>query len=258
MKKSFALVMMLLLGIVGWEVGCAGGGEKPNNKLPCTADRNCGTTQACYQGYCTEKSDIPTPDGGNNAKPDETSTPTPDKPAPTPDTPAPTPDTPTQPTSYPPGPYGANVNDVAIDFTIGKCTGGPQVSLKDFYNHPKIKVLQITVHTVWCPSCRTQSQGLNAVYTKYAGNGLGIMYIMTENAQAGSGRISGQECTAYTSKYGFKFDALMDSGSVEMRKYFDRNAVPLNMIITTKDMKIRYKKSGALPERMNAIIESYL
>ena len=45
-----------------------------------------------------------------------------------------------------------------------------------------------------------------------------------------------------------------------MRKFFDRNAVPFNMVITTKDMKIRYKKPGALPnsERLRGIVESFL
>jgi thiol-disulfide isomerase/thioredoxin len=167
------------------------------------------------------------------------------------------PDT-TTPLTYPPGPYGADVGDVAIPLNLAHCDANGTKSLEQFYKHPKVKVIQITVHTVWCPSCKTQSRGLGGIYSKYKDKGFEVFYIMTENAQAGSGRISGKECTDYTNQYSFGFPALLDSGSQQMRKYFDRNAVPLNLIITTKDMKIRYKKSGALPERMNGIIESYL
>lgn len=51
---------------------------------------------------------------------------------------------------------------------------------------------------------------------------------------------------------------MMDPGSEHLRKYFDKNAVPLNMIITTKDMKVVYKKSGALPARLGSHIEANL
>jgi len=81
---------------------------------------------------------------------------------------------------------------------------------------------------------------------------------MTEDGNAGGGKISPSYCDAHGDKYGFTFPELRDEGSQQMRKYFDRNAVPLNMIITTKDMKIRYKKSGSLPERIEAIIEANL
>lgn len=85
-----------------------------------------------------------------------------------------------------------------------------------------------------------------------------MVYIMTENDRQGSGQVSASYCDKHGDKYGFTFPELRDEGSQQMRKYFDRNAVPLNMIITTKDMKIRYKKAGSLPERIEAIIEANL
>lgn len=255
MQKLLAFLLSASIIAFGLAVGC----EAPSdNKLPCKENHNCDTSkQGCYKGFCTDKDKIPkeTKDGGNTT-PDKTE-PKPDKTTPKPDKTTPKPDKPVS-LSYPEGPYGVDVGDVAIPLDLAQCDGKGRMSLKDFYKHDKIKVIQLTVHTIWCPSCRTQSKGLGGIYRKYNPKGLAIMFVMTENAQAGSGKVSPQECLGHVSKYNFGFEPVIDSGSKFMRKYFDRNAVPLNIIITTKDMKIRYKKSGALPERMNGIIESYL
>jgi hypothetical protein len=51
---------------------------------------------------------------------------------------------------------------------------------------------------------------------------------------------------------------LRDEGSVLMRKFFDRNAVPLSMLIRTSDMKIIYKLSGSIPDRIEGLIAAEL
>ncbi|TNE48262.1 MAG: hypothetical protein EP343_16755 [Deltaproteobacteria bacterium] len=82
--------------------------------------------------------------------------------------------------------------------------------------------------------------------------------VMTEDERQGQGIIPVQWCKDHRTKYKFSFDVLKDAGSEQLRQYFDRNAVPLNMIITTKNMKIVYKKSGALESRLEGIVESYV
>ena len=85
-----------------------------------------------------------------------------------------------------------------------------------------------------------------------------VWSILTENNQAGSGKISPKECSDHTKFYGYTFPELRDEGTAHMRKYFDRNAVPFNMIITTHDMKIIYKLSGALSNRIEGTIKAHL
>lgn len=81
---------------------------------------------------------------------------------------------------------------------------------------------------------------------------------MTEDERQGSGKVPVKWCQDHQTKYRFSFDIWKDEGSEQLRQYFDRNAVPLNMIITTKNMKIVYKKSGALESRLEGIVESYV
>lgn len=262
MRKNITrfIAMLLLTSLVA----CAGG--KQNNGtlgLACQQDYSCDEGQKCYQSKCTLASEIPnnTPDGNNapdgtnnraepavadagnnNNKPDAAVSPEP----------------PPQKT-YPDGPYGADVNQIMIPIELNNCNStGAGIKLSDLFNDPDIKVIQLTVHTGWCPSCKVQAQGMEAFYQKYKAKGLAIIYIMTEDGNAGGGKISGAYCLNHVKKYNFTFASYRDEGSQIMRKFFDRNAVPLNMIITTKDMKIRYKKAGALPERMEGIIASYL
>jgi len=85
-----------------------------------------------------------------------------------------------------------------------------------------------------------------------------IWSILTEDNKAGSGKIAPSECAAHTKKYGFTFPELRDEGTEQMRKYFDRNAVPFNMLVTTHDMKVIYKLSGALSNRIEGTIKSHL
>lgn len=81
---------------------------------------------------------------------------------------------------------------------------------------------------------------------------------MTEDERQGSGVVPVKWCQDHRAKYRFSFPLWKDEGSEQLRQYFDKNAVPLNMIITTKNMKIVYKKSGALESRLEGIIESYV
>lgn len=99
---------------------------------------------------------------------------------------------------------------------------------------------------------------MEAFYQRNKENGLGIIYIVTEDTRPGLGLVPPQWCIEHRKKYKFSFEEWKDPGTVQLRQYFDRNAVPLNMIIRTKDMKIVYKKAGALEDRLEGIVESYV
>ncbi len=227
--------------------------------LACAQDYSCSEGEVCYDGKCTKKENVPATKEEKAGEEPKTTTDggeTKDEPTSTPDKTV-TPDN-LPASTYPAEPHGINVGDVMIPITLKTCNGVNQIDFTDLYKDKDIKVIQLTVHTIWCPSCRTQAQTLEAFYQKYKSKGLAIVYIMTENGTPGSGKISAAECASHGKPYGFTFPSYRDEGSAIMRKFFDRNAVPLNMIITTKDMKIRYKQSGALPARLEGIVASYL
>lgn len=232
----------------------------PPKDIPCAADHNCPQGQRCVSTRCAAPtaSDASTTDTPAEAAPEvaaETQEATPEVSAET--VAEATPEA--TPINYPPGPYGADVNDTSILISLPTCADSAKtVSFTDYYKQAGIKVILVSVHTVWCPSCKQQAQGLEKFYQSYKNQGLMVWNIMTENATPGSGFIDPATCLRHGSSFGYTFPLLIDSGSVLLRKFFDRNAVPLNMIIRTSDMKIVYKQAGALPERLEGIVLSYL
>lgn len=100
--------------------------------------------------------------------------------------------------------------------------------------------------------------GLEAFYQKYKDRGFLIFSVLTEDNRQGSGVVPSKYCSDYADQYKYTFPQVKDEQTTQLRKFFDRNAVPFNMIITTKDMVIRYKRSGSLPGSLDGIVTSWL
>lgn len=235
---------------------CSGDGN--NQPEACQHNYNCSEGMICSNGVCVNKDEAAVADAGNNPDTGDSKDTTdaggggdkgstqdksiPDKAA----------------VNYPPGPYGVNFGDVLPNLAISNCSGSKLHKLSDYYKDGKHKVILVTVHTGWCSVCKRQSQNLEAFYQKNKAKGLMVWMILTENYTPGSGRISSQECSRYQSTYKFTFPTLRDPGAKVMRKVFDKNATPLNMIVDLKTMKIVYKRSGLVEKTLNSIVESYL
>jgi thiol-disulfide isomerase/thioredoxin len=251
----------IFASLIFFTVACTNNTGTGSDGLSCSADYNCDTGQVCYQSKCTAKDKVPkdtkdagdTKDGGDNT-PDKTDPKdekgTPDKTEPK-DEPAPR-------SEYPKGPYGADVGEVMIPIEIKDCEG-KVMSTKMLFKNTKAKVIYLSVHTGWCPSCKTQSRTLEPLHKQYGNKGLVIWNILTEDTRAGSGIVPKSYCYSHAKEYGFTFPQYTDEGTREMRKFFDRNAVPLSMLITVKDMKIQYKRAGGLPDSsMQVILKTLL
>lgn len=254
MKRLFFALSITLLW--GASLACS----PANNPLPCNQDYNCISGEKCYQGFCTPADKVPV--GTTETTPETSNTPdggTPEATQETTNNPEPVQETTPNPVDYPAGPYGADVGEVSINMELETCADpSKRVGLKQYFKDNGVKVLYLSVHTGWCPSCKSQAQTLEPLYQKYKGQGLMIWNIMTEDANAGGGKITSQYCVAHGSQYKYTFPLLRDEGSVLMRKFFDRNAVPLSMLIRTSDMKIIYKLSGSIPDRIEGLIAAEL
>ena len=122
--------------------------SKDNGVVSCSQDYNCLSTEKCYNGKCTPTTEVPTTkDGGIADKsitpekitPEKKTTPEksvkPDKAEPT--------------ASYPPTPYGADINDVIIPFKLMACNGTKEHKIADYYKDATVKVILFSVHTGW-------------------------------------------------------------------------------------------------------------
>lgn len=267
MWKKVYFVFGLFCVLVAW-----GACTKDQNKegLPCEQDHQCLSEEKCHKGHCTPKDQVPAEekeekDAGEASPPDQPAEKAPEmgpekKPEGRPEKaeekrPEKVVDK-AKPT-YPPGPYGADVDDVVMPIDLDDC-GGKRFHLSELYKHPQIKIVLISVHAGWCGPCMSQAKGLEAFYQKYKDKGFLIWNILIEDTRRGGGQVPQSYCESHVRKYGFTFPLLKDPGAKVMGKIFDRNATPLNMIISTKEMKIVYKKAGSLPSRLEGIVASYL
>jgi hypothetical protein len=130
--------------------GCSNNGGAG---LPCSKDYNCPSTQRCYQGICVATSEIPVADASelqdadigtpeqivNDTQFADQSTPT-DRSQSQPDESTP---------SYPPEPHGADIGDVIIPIEFTNCDDSMTYKLRDYYQHPSVKVILFVVHTGW-------------------------------------------------------------------------------------------------------------
>lgn len=144
-----------LLSIMVLFFACTGNSER----LPCEVDRNCLSGQYCASdGLCQTGSKPPEErtspkdagGGGDEKVPDKGNPPADREPPKDDNKPADrTPPKDEPKLTYPKGPYGADIGNVAYPFAIADCDGNKSYDLKDLYKHPKIKVLLVTVHTLW-------------------------------------------------------------------------------------------------------------
>ena len=149
-RTTIRLVMVSLLFYS--LVACSKDTTSKTEGLACQQDYSCSDGESCYDGKCTKNADIPKDDAGTVAEkkitPEKSQTP--EKTQETKILPEKTivKDTPKQQETYPPKPYGADVDDVMIPMKVADCNG-KVFDLKSLYKHPTIKVIQLTVHTGW-------------------------------------------------------------------------------------------------------------
>ena len=97
---------------------------------------------------------------------------------------------------------------------------------------------------------------MESQYQRYKSRGLMSVMILMEDSRRGSRQVSPSYCNSYASKYGFTFPTVVDIRAAQMRTYVT-GSIPVNMVITTWDMKIRLKMSG-YSSRIESTISTWL
>ncbi len=95
---------------------------------------------------------------------------------------------------------------------------------------------------------------MEAQYKSFNGQLLSVMIIM-EDTRRGSGTVSPSYCNSYKSKYGFTFPTVVDERAAVMRPFLS-GSIPMNMVISTSDMKIRFKMNGYSSRLSSAISQA--
>ncbi len=180
---------------------------------------------------------------------------------------------------YPCGPYGTSKGDViedvtfvgfadpdtfckplkdqAIDFSKSK-----KFSFGDWHRPPegcpdkKKQLMWVVVSAGWCGPCRAEIQETMAAIKQGAiDDRLALVDILFEddNAQPATESYAKNLWAQYV---GITFPLLLDP-SFKMGKYFDREAVPFNMLVDLETMKIVFRATGANLPAVGQAIQSF-
>ncbi len=163
--------------------------------------------------------------------------------------------------NYPAGPYGGQEGDVAENFTFPLIWDNPTaqgydpealgpVSLGDFYNPDGSsggELLLLNAGAVWCGPCKVEHGGsasepsLNDRFDALQPKGLRILAVLIENAKAETATIA--DLTAWTQAYETRFPMGLDA-DFQMKRYGSRDAVPINVVIDLRTMKVLQRITG--------------
>jgi thiol-disulfide isomerase/thioredoxin len=121
----------------------------------------------------------------------------------------------------------------------------PVWTLKDVDGHDvsfdqfKGKVVVIDFWATWCVPCRSEIPGYVALQNKYGKDGLVIVGISTDPANALA------KVKKFIQKYGVTYPIVMDDGNIEA-KFGGLDGIPTTFIIDRMG-RIRERKAGAEP-----------
>lgn len=183
---------------------------------------------------------------------------------------------------YPSGPYGRNKNDTIANLSFFDPIAERWVFLHEYYNNPYAKMLVIASGAGWCPPCQTEAEDMVEYFSTYAPT-MQVLYALFEDAgSAGQpphkfystpgdhGLVKGF-MESWRDTFGVNYTLVADpfsytegcrqpqqcddtgkncvSVSVDppcdtLHSYYLEGGIPFSMIVTTKDMRIRFIDHG--------------
>jgi cytochrome c biogenesis protein CcmG/thiol:disulfide interchange protein DsbE len=132
----------------------------------------------------------------------------------------------------------------APDFTLTSLNGEP-ISLSDYAG----QVILVNLWATWCPPCKAEMPGINALYEDYKADGFVVLAV---NSQEDAVIVQ-----QFIAEQGFTFPVVLDSRGEVMNQYQVRG-LPTTFIIG-RDGQIQHTQSGAISyEQLEKIIQPLL
>jgi hypothetical protein len=161
-------------------------------------------------------------------------------------------------TNYPAGPYGYSQGSVIqnIGFSGKIDPGGASgtadyanmplspITLASFHNDPTVKVLFISGVARWCAPCNDEQKNVPAAQAMYEPKGVRFLEALIEGQQRGTPATEA-DLNYWAQAHSLHVGIALDPTDA-VHQYADIAAFPLNMIVTTSDMKIQFMQTGEI------------
>ncbi len=139
--------------------------------------------------------------------------------------------------------------------TVQDCDGNPVVLRDWIASHD---ASYITFGAQWCVACQEEAPIINReLVDGLAGESVGLVQILVE-ADPGIAPPSSL-CAAWKNDLGARYEVFVDTEQQHLDPVFGGSASTLPLhIIATKDGTIRFRKAGAMPDDIKALVEGWL
>ncbi|MCC6644312.1 MAG: TlpA family protein disulfide reductase [Polyangiaceae bacterium] len=144
--------------------------------------------------------------------------------------------------------FNALVSPVADNFDMGKAK---KLSFSDYYNPTSVdtkpRVLVITEAGRWCAPCKDEAKASMGAYNAWNPDHskpvVQFISLVIENTNYEPAVI--EDASLWAKAYGLVYPVGIDP-SLKLGDFFDKSAIPFNMIVDTKTMTIVYAGTGGI------------
>jgi len=163
---------------------------------------------------------------------------------------------------YPPGPYSINLFSILPDLAFYNPWEKSWKRISEYYKHEEHKVLLIISSAGWCGPCQKEAAELVGVYDEYHQDGLEIVYTLMQSFelqdyifvnpdQEDDDMFFMEQWKQIPLYYGIdkeiQYPLYADPGQAINSHILGGYGIPFVILVTTKDMGIRFVGQGYAP-----------
>lgn len=170
---------------------------------------------------------------------------------------------------YPCGPYGRTQgqvienlalpvqSDTNMNGVIDAMDTVRTAHFSDYFQSQGVKALFVGVAAGWCEPCKMEQPDLVALYNSYGGKAGKVAFLEAiiekpDRSPADTGFVD-----AWAGNYKIPFDMASDPNAI-LAPYYNTATFPMQMVISTKDMKITWQQNGPTQADRKAAIDAVL
>ena len=163
---------------------------------------------------------------------------------------------------YPPGPHSIELFGISPDLAFYNPWDKSWIRISEYYKHEKHKVLLIISSAGWCGPCQKEAAELVKKYDEYHEDGLEVAYTLMQSFelqdyifvnpdQEEDDMFFMEQWKEIPFYYGgdkeIQYPLYADPGQAIKKYIFSGYGIPFVLLITTKDMGIRFIGQGYAP-----------
>jgi hypothetical protein len=164
--------------------------------------------------------------------------------------------------NYPAGPYGYAQNSIIQNLAfVGKLDPAgaagtasydqlpmKPIQLADYYQSATVKYLMISGVAGWCPPCNNEQVDVVTAQQAYEAKGVVFLEALVEGFKFGVASTE-TDLDHWQANHSLHVGIMLDPNDY-IHQYADYAAFPLNMVVSTSDMRIQYMQVGEVDPNM--------